>query len=230
MPRLVASDIARTLRERITSGDWADRRVPPERALAAELGVARNTVRRAMRLLTADGAITRHVGRGTFVVTAPPVGADTAEADDLAGTIARMEGASPADIMEIRLLLEPAAAAFAATDASIADLAAVEAAHREAVAADDMPNFETWDAEFHHRIFACARNELLREFHALVRVLRNRSPWFDMKKRSFSEARRRIYCDEHGAILAALLDRDPEGARGAMHAHLKTVETNILGR
>ncbi|GAN76813.1 FadR/GntR family transcriptional regulator [Acidisphaera rubrifaciens] len=230
MPRLVASDVARTLRERIMSGDWADRRVPPERALAAELGVARNTVRRAMRLLSADGAITRHVGRGTFVVTAPPAGPDVDGTDDLAGTIARMEGASPADIMEIRLLLEPAAAAFAATDASIGDLAAVEAAHREAVAADDMPGFETWDAEFHHRIFACARNELLREFHALVRVLRNRAPWFDMKKRSFSETRRLAYCQEHGAILAALLDRDPEGARGAMHAHLKTVETNILRR
>ncbi len=222
MPRLIAAQIARSLQERIAAGEWADARVPPERHLAADLGVARNTVRRAMQLLEATGAITRHVGRGTFV--AAPA------SPSMAGTIARMEGSSPADIMEIRLLLEPAAAAFAATDASVSELAGVSDAHQLAVAATDMPGFEQWDAEFHHRIFVCSRNELLREFHNLLRVLRNRSPWFEMKQRSFSEPRRQHYCQEHAAIVAALMQRDPDRARAAMQAHLRTVAANILGR
>jgi DNA-binding FadR family transcriptional regulator len=223
MPRLVAADIARSLRQRIDAGEWSDRgRMPPERDLATHFGVARNTIRRAMGLLRDNGAISRHVGRGTFVVA--PAG------DSLAEVAARMAGASPADMMEIRLLLEPAAAAFAASNASTGELESVEAANRAATAATDMPAFEHWDAELHHRIFACSRNELLKEFHALLRVLRNRSPWYEMKMRSFSEERRLRYAGEHQAVVDALQRRDPDGAREAMAAHLRTVRANMLGR
>jgi GntR family transcriptional regulator len=58
----------------ITSGHWdKGQRLPTERALAAELGVSRNTVSLAYRQLEAEGLITSRQGRGTFV----------AEADDL---------------------------------------------------------------------------------------------------------------------------------------------------
>ena len=70
-----------------------------------------------------------------------------------------------------------------------------------------MPTFEYWDAEFHHRVFACSRNDLLRENHNLMRILRNQSPWFGMKRRSFSEERRQINCREHEAILEGSIQR-----------------------
>ena len=58
----------------ISSGQWEKgRRLPTERALAAELGVSRNTVSLAYRQLEAEGLITSRQGRGTFV----------AEADDM---------------------------------------------------------------------------------------------------------------------------------------------------
>jgi DNA-binding FadR family transcriptional regulator len=141
-----------------------------------------------------------------------------------------MEGTSPADMMEIRQLLEPTAAAFAATNASVGELNAVRQAHEAASAALEMPDFEHWDAEFHHRIFACSRNEFLKEIHNLMRVLRNQPLWFEMKRRSFSEERRRTYCAEHQAIVDALVSRDRDGARQAMLGHLQTVERNLLGR
>lgn len=223
MPRLVAHDIAKALKKRIEAGEWLeDGRIPPERDLADEFGVARNTVRRAVGMLEETGTVTRQVGRGTFLVTT--------HVDTLAATVGRMEGASPADMMEIRQLLEPAAAAFAATNASTGELNAVRDAYLMAVEAVEMPLFEQWDAEFHHRIFSCSRNEFLKEIHNLMRILRNQSPWFEMKKRSFSEERRLVYCAEHLAILDALVGRDPGGAREAMLAHLRTVEKNILSR
>jgi GntR family transcriptional regulator, hexuronate regulon transcriptional repressor len=223
MPRIGASSIAESLRDRIESGEWADgRRIPPERELAEHFGVARNTIRKAIDMLGANVTLTRAVGRGTFLEGAgdPPLGS----------VIRRMEGASPADMMEIRLLLEPAAAAFAATNASSAELARVFDAHREAVAATAMPEFERWDSELHHRIFSCSRNELLREMHNVLRLLRNQPAWFEMKQRSFSEPRRTHYCAEHQVLVDALVRRDPDGARGAMQMHLKTVEANLLGR
>ena len=223
MPRLVANDIATALKKRIDAGEWLENgRIPPERDLADEFGVARNTVRRAVGLLEQNGTVIRQVGRGTFLAAA--------NANSLSGAVTRMQGSSPADMMEIRQLLEPAAAAFAATNASVAELNAVRDAHQAAGEALEMPAFEHWDAEFHHRIFACSRNEFLKEIHNLMRILRNQSPWFEMKKRTFSEERRRTYCGEHQAILDALLSRDPEGARRAMLSHLQTVERNLLGR
>src|SRR5262245_63862669 len=221
MPRLVADDIATALKKRIDAGEW-NGRIPPERELADEFGVARNTMRRAVGLLEASGTVVRQVGRGTFL--------SAANGNTLAAAVARMEGTSPADMMEIRQLLEPAAAAFAATNASLGELNAVRDAHDAACHALDMPSFERWDAEFHHRIFACSRNEFLKEIHNVMRILRNQAPWFEMKKRSFSEERRRAYCTEHKAVLDALVARDPEGARRAMLSHLETVERNMLGR
>lgn len=223
MVRIVADDIASVLRQRIDAGEWRGAgRMPAERELAEEFGVARNTVRRAVRFLEEDGTVTRHVGRGTYVAAA--------NTSSLAAVVSRMQGTSPADMMEIRQLLEPSAAAFAATNASVADLNGVREAHEAASSAAEMPVFEQWDAEFHHRIFACSRNEFLKEIHNLMRMLRNQAPWFEMKKRSFSEDRRLVYCREHQAVLDALLGRDPEAARAAMLTHLQTVARNLLGR
>jgi DNA-binding FadR family transcriptional regulator len=223
MPRIVASGIAKVLRERIEAGEWSDgRKMPPERELAARFGVARNTVRKAIGMLGETVPLSREVGRGTFF--------DGRRDPSLSEIIRRMEGASPVDMMEIRLLLEPAAAAFAATHASSAELARVQDAHREAVAVTELPEFERWDSELHHRIFSCSRNELLREMHNVLRVLRNQPAWFEMKQRSFSPERRERYCVEHQAVVDALMRRDSEAARAAMQSHLKTVEANMLGR
>ena len=177
---------------------------------------------RAVAFLEDDGTVQRHVGRGTFLTAVDP--------GTIAATVARMEDTSPADMMEIRQLLEPAAAAFAATNASAAELRAVREAHDTACASRDMPTFEHWDAEFHHRVFASCRNDFLKEIHNLMRILRNQAPWFEMKKRSFSEERRSLYCREHQTILDALNRRDPDGSSAAMLEHLKTVQLNLLGR
>jgi DNA-binding FadR family transcriptional regulator len=221
MPRLIAEEIAAALKQRISAGEWGVDRIPPERDLAEQFGVARNTIRRAVDHLERTGMVARQVGRGTFLVAA--------NENTLAGAIARMEGASPADIMEVRQLLEPAAAAFAATSASARELEAVEEAHRAACEADDMPTFERHDAAFHQRILHCSRNSFLREIHNVVHSLRNQATWFEMKKRSFSEERRQSYCTEHQAVLTALRQRDPTGAKAAMLAHLRTVAGNLLG-
>lgn len=223
MPHAVASRIAKALKERIEAGEWSDgRKMPPERELAARFGVARNTVRKAIGMLGETVQLSREVGRGTFF--------DGGRDPSLGEIIHRMEGASPVDMMEIRLMLEPAAAAFAATHASSAELARVLDAHGQATAVAGLPEFERWDSELHHRIFSCSRNELLREMHNVLRVLRNQPAWFEMKQRSFSPERRERYCAEHQAVVEALMRRDPDGARAAMQSHLKTVEANMLGR
>ncbi|KFU75397.1 transcriptional regulator, GntR family [Amycolatopsis lurida] len=68
----LAARIYRQLRDGILDGRLrAGERLPPTRELARELDVSRNTVAVAYERLTAEGFLSGHVGRGTFVSTDP---------------------------------------------------------------------------------------------------------------------------------------------------------------
>ena len=47
-------------------------RLPPERHLAAEFGVSRSEIRKALARMEAEGRLLRQVGRGTFIRGAQP--------------------------------------------------------------------------------------------------------------------------------------------------------------
>ncbi|TVR68202.1 MAG: PLP-dependent aminotransferase family protein [Sphaerobacteraceae bacterium] len=65
--------ISNQIRERIHTGDLAvGSKLPPERRLAAMLGVNRTTIVTAYRELAADGLVEGHVGRGTVVADPDP--------------------------------------------------------------------------------------------------------------------------------------------------------------
>ncbi|MFO1037932.1 MAG: FCD domain-containing protein [Geminicoccaceae bacterium] len=222
MPKRVAADIAVSLRERIQNGEWrAASRLPTERDLARSYGVARNTVRRAIETVASEGLLSREVGRGTFLA---------GNVDrELRAMVSGIAGTSPADMMAVRMILEPRAAALAASNATAGHLQELAATHEAAVRADEMVDFERIDAELHELIFAASRNDLLRRLHDLLRLIRSQEPWLALKRRSFSPGRRDRYCTEHGRIIEALLRRDGEAAALAMRGHLETVSRNLFG-
>ncbi|MEI4472319.1 GntR family transcriptional regulator [Frigidibacter sp. MR17.24] len=63
------------LRQQIRDGAFAGQAMPPELALAGQFGVSRITIRRAMERLTAEGAVERARGRGTFARAGEGAGA-----------------------------------------------------------------------------------------------------------------------------------------------------------
>ena len=66
--QLPSRQVASELRSAIASGDLPPgAKLPSERALAAKYGVARNTAREAIRLLTDEGLVIAHHGKGVFV-------------------------------------------------------------------------------------------------------------------------------------------------------------------
>ena len=66
-PDALYEQLAALLREAIGDGTYRSR-LPSEPALASEYGVSRETARRAIRLLVAEGLLVTRHGRGTFVV------------------------------------------------------------------------------------------------------------------------------------------------------------------
>jgi len=61
-------------------------------------------------------------------------------------------------------------------------------------------------------------------------VVRNRNPWIELKRKTFSENRRLDYCAQHARILTALQARDAEGAAEAMRLHMEAIHVNLFGR
>ena len=67
--------LAEILRGKIISGEYEPgRRMASELTLTQEYGLARGTVRQAMKALEDEGLIVRVQGRGTFVTEHPPAG------------------------------------------------------------------------------------------------------------------------------------------------------------
>ena len=214
-----AEEMAGDMARKIEKGEWPDGfRLPPERELAAAYGLARNTVRRALDRL--DDRLVRLVGRGTYVK-----GRTVAVGGHFLG---RLKEASPADVMEVRLIIEPHAAAIAAHRASAEDLAAMEEALRKSLAAKGIAEFEHWDAALHLAIFRAAKNALLVDYCEAINAARNQPHWYRLKQHSMTEERRRRYDSDHSAIVAALLQRDAEAARRLQHAHLARVRDNLM--
>src|SRR3954451_3456839 len=75
--------VYRALREAIVDGRLpAGHRLPATRALAADLGVARNSVATAYERLVAEGYLTARVGAGTFVASVQAAPAPVRKAAD----------------------------------------------------------------------------------------------------------------------------------------------------
>jgi DNA-binding FadR family transcriptional regulator len=218
LPKMVASNIERSLCERLAAGEWsATGRLPSDRHLAAEYGVARNTIRRAVKAIAQNGFLERHVGRGTFL-------ANSAVAE-LSAIMKCVMGASPTDLITVRLVIEPQAAALAAKNADPSDFEAIAYAHYRASEASHTDEYEHWDSQFHRRILAAARNGLLLNIHDILQSVRSRrSSTAPSCDKFSSDIRRQNYCGQHANIVATLKRRDADAAAQAMFRHIKAIE------
>jgi GntR family transcriptional regulator len=71
-PKLIYLQVADHIEERIRSGELrSGARLPAERDLATEYGVAYDTIRRATAVLRERELITTIIGRGTYVTGEP---------------------------------------------------------------------------------------------------------------------------------------------------------------
>lgn len=215
--------VAGALAAKIEAGEWENGyRLPPERTLASEHGMARNTLRLALGRLEERGLIVREVGRGTFVR------AET-RPEPTGGLHGKMRNASPADLMEVRLIIEPQIAMLAATRASAKELATIEAALRESLLAKGTAAFEHWDTVLHLAIARASHNGLLADYCETIGQARNQPRWHHLKQKSTTPALRHLYDGHHSAVVTALRERDADGARRAMVEHLSIVRDNLLG-
>ncbi|WP_425403528.1 FadR/GntR family transcriptional regulator [Hwanghaeella sp.] len=237
MRSTISARIADQLRSDIRAGAFSgDGRIPTERELAARFDVARNTVRRAIEDLRADGLVVCHVGRGTFVAgndglaqLAP--GAQTgAENENAAPGLAYdfVAEISPRDLIEARLMFEPAVAAAAAANATDADIQQLLRAQAGSEETEEMETFERYDAEIHRLLFAMSQNQLVIKIDEMLSAMRANADWLAAKRRAYTPALKARYVSQHKDIIEGIRMRSPKAAREAMTAHLEEVRRALL--
>ena len=135
--------------------------LPPEADLATEFDVSRQAVREALKVLAAKGLVVSRRRTGTRVM--PRTNWNLLDPDILAWYPAdKFPPQLLADLVEVRRLIEPAAAEYAAMRGDKARIAAIgEAVAEMRRTVADGPAFREADAGFHIAVFAASGNEII---------------------------------------------------------------------
>jgi DNA-binding GntR family transcriptional regulator len=201
-----AERVADILRGRITEGLFPPGLRLSEEELSAALGVSRNTLREAFRLLVHERLLVHLLNRGVFVRS--------------------LSAADVVDLYRMRRLLE-CAAIRSASDPSPAAIEQVRAAVEEAekaMAAGEWLEVGTANMRFHHAIVALAKSRRMEE--AARQVLAELRLVFHVMSshREFHEP----YLHRNRKIYHLLAAGDFEGAANALEDYLDAAERQLL--
>lgn len=212
--RFKSEDVIDALGMKIVSGELAPGALlPTETRLAQSLGLSRPSLREALRALARKGLVDARTRRGTLVN-------DKFHWNVLDADVLRWIAAAPPDpaffmdLLDLRVIFEPAAARLAASRATPEQILAIESAFR-AMAAALPGNVEgccQHDLAFHELIIAATGNRLLIRVAAAIRTALLAAFRLSSNARESYENS----LAEHRAVAAAIRRRSPDDAEQAM--------------
>lgn len=222
-PPQVSTSVAERILEQIVSGALPPgSRLPSEVVLARTFGVSRPSIREALAALQFAGHVESRRGYGSIVVE--PAGST----DGFGRT--KLETLDEAvDLLEARLIVEPAALAVAATNPDTRALdSAGELIGGMRVAVDEPELHATTDLRVHRALLAVCQNTVLRD-SALDLVAMALDPMLSTARTQAwsSPDLPHRWADQHEVVLAALMAGDADGARRGSLLHLGSVVENL---
>ncbi|MER6082605.1 FCD domain-containing protein [Streptomyces sp. NPDC001833] len=200
-------------------------RLPKEDDLAQQLGLSRNSLREAVRALTAMKILIPKQGDGTYVSSLEPH--LLLETLSFASDVSH--GQTALQLLQVRRLLEPSATALAVGRITDEDLARLRSILDRSTAAGSPEEFVRLDMEFHSTIVAMSGNPVLSMLLQVVSTQTQRVRI--LRGASVGPAIENAHRD-HEQILAALACRDAQLAASAAAVHVAGVEqwlANSLG-
>ena len=206
----------------IVTGYYDDRPFPTEAELARQHDVSRSVTREAVKMLTAKGLLTARPRKGTSL--RPASAWNLFDTDVLRWLLERKFSLELLrQFTELRIAIEPAAAALAAAAADADGRAAIAAGYQRMVAAeagDDDP-LEA-DIAFHIAILQASANPFYAQFRDVVTTALRTSIRFTNRFKG-----RTASLPQHEAVLRAIERKDEAGAETAMAALIADVMSLI---
>jgi DNA-binding FadR family transcriptional regulator len=193
-------------------------RLPPERELADQFGIARSTLRQALTALTESGHLVAQRGRGggTFVSEAPPL----AERRRV-----QLSDGHWRELLDYRIAVEVGAAVLASERAQPEDLAPLHG-HVEAMrTSSDFSVYRRADVFFHLGVAEASRSARL--VAAMTEVQGKMSELIGHIAHPAAVLARSN--EQHAALIAALERRDGWTAGRIVREHLKGTEQVLAG-
>ncbi|HMN31501.1 MAG TPA: FadR/GntR family transcriptional regulator [Caldilineaceae bacterium] len=201
------------LKRYILSGVTAPgERLPSERELAEQLGVGRNSVREALKILEAVGLVEAHIGEGTFITA--QVGATFGRT---VGYSLALWGGAIVEILDARQAIEIEAARLAAERSTGEDLLALQVEVERMAVANSFAAYLAADMNFHRLIGKGTHNEIV------AHIVSNLIDLLEEVLREAHTEPLRMDAEgsgTHQAIYAAIMRRDAPAAAEMMRQHL----------
>jgi GntR family transcriptional repressor for pyruvate dehydrogenase complex len=214
----VTDDAIEAIKQMIMAGELGPGdRLPREADLADRLGLSRSSLREAVKALTLIRVLTVRQGDGTYVTSLDPA----MLMDALGFVVDFHHDDSVLQFLQVRRILEPAAAAIAAIAMPREDISALADLLDELPADPAIEDLVANDIEFHGRIAAATGNPLL---CTLLETLSGRTQRARMWRGLTQDTAVERTLDEHRAIQRALASRDPEAARSWATVHITGLE------
>ena len=222
--RGVHGDTVETLGVRIVDGHWLPgESLPIESALMTDLQVSRTVVREALRVLRAKGLVESKPMAGTHVrprrewrLLDPDVLYWRILSDDRE-TLLR-------DLMEIRLIFEPAATKAATLRADAAARDTLREVWQRMRTARDMDTFIDVDIELHAKLLSTAGNEILDQLFAVIEAAQRLLVDLQMRaaRTMVHEPQLARTLQLHARVVDAFLEGRAEEAEAAMRALIES--------
>jgi GntR family transcriptional regulator, transcriptional repressor for pyruvate dehydrogenase complex len=154
----ITDDAITQIKAMITSGDLRPGdRLPREADLAALIGVSRNSLREAVRALSLVRILDVRQGDGTYVSSM----STESLLEALSFLLEFRRDSGVYEFLEVRRILEPAAAALAARTMPADRVAGLRTSVQETAAATDVADLVHHDLAFHSAIAAGTGNSVL---------------------------------------------------------------------
>lgn len=215
--------VIQALGRRIVRGDLRSGDVlPREDVLAGQMDVSRTVLREAVKVLAAKGLVESRPKVGTRI-------RDPRFWHQLDGQVLAWRCASmPTDdfvqkLVEMREVIEPAAAALAARRCNADQLQALDDAYTAMAAARDMDAWNVADVTFHEAILDATNNELMVSLFSVVET--SLETFFSLSARVAKDFRYSL--PHHQKVLEAIRRRQPLAARRAMLALIADSRENL---
>ena len=213
-----ARDITVDLRRRITSAHYQRaERLPPERTLADEYGVARGTVREALKSLEDMGFVERRAGSGSYVIWS-----NSAESPSV------IETTRPLELVDARFAIEPHMVRLAVLHATNHDISQAEKHLNAMESSSESRVFADLDEQFHLALADAAHNPMIKWMMEKCHEVRSHAQWNRMRTLTLNPTIIAKYNAQHRAIVDAIRARDAEAAASAMRAHLDTARRSLV--